>query len=196
MAYATPFQPIPGSPRRIVVAGACGAGKTTVAREIAAILDIPHIETDGLYHGPDWTPRTEFEADVGQVSSSEAWVMEWQYDSVRPLLAERADLMVWLDLPWAVTYSRVIRRTLRRSRNKEVLWAGNVEPPLTDVFRDSDHILRHARRSRLALATLVPQAIAHNPRLWVVRLPTQKQVERWLAGPLTDVSPRHQYRRQ
>ncbi|HEX2291150.1 MAG TPA: hypothetical protein VHH53_13365 [Pseudonocardiaceae bacterium] len=43
---------LPVGPRRVLVAGTAGAGKTTVARRGAALLDIPHIEIDALFHGP------------------------------------------------------------------------------------------------------------------------------------------------
>ncbi len=44
---------LPVRPRRILVAGTSGAGKTTVARRVAAVLSIPHIEIDALFHGLD-----------------------------------------------------------------------------------------------------------------------------------------------
>jgi len=37
---------------RILVAGTSGAGKTTVARRVATVLNIAHIEIDALFHGP------------------------------------------------------------------------------------------------------------------------------------------------
>ncbi|WP_370651769.1 hypothetical protein [Microbacterium sp.] len=40
-------------PRRILVAGVAGAGKTTLAARIAAMVEAPHTEIDGLFHGPD-----------------------------------------------------------------------------------------------------------------------------------------------
>jgi hypothetical protein len=52
-------------------------------------MSIPHVEIDGLYHGPNWTPRQSFGPDVAQFVASPAWVTEWQYSSVRPLLARR-----------------------------------------------------------------------------------------------------------
>ena len=85
-------------PARILVAGTSGAGKTTVASRLADLLDLPHVEIDALYHGPNWTPRESFVADVDAFSSGPRWVTEWQYGAVRALLAERADLVVWLDL--------------------------------------------------------------------------------------------------
>src|SRR3954449_806769 len=41
---------------RIVVIGCSGSGKTTLAMRIAAQLDLPHVELDGLFHGPNWVP--------------------------------------------------------------------------------------------------------------------------------------------
>jgi adenylate kinase family enzyme len=85
-----PDDPLPRRPRRVLVAGASGAGKTTVAGRVAAVLGVPHVELDSLYHGPGWVPRPEFEADVYAFTAGPAWVTEWQYTKVRPLLAARA----------------------------------------------------------------------------------------------------------
>ncbi len=51
-------------PMRVLVAGTSGAGKTTVARRVAVLIDIPHIEIDALFHGPSWTPQDTFESEV------------------------------------------------------------------------------------------------------------------------------------
>jgi hypothetical protein len=54
------------------------------------VLHVPHVDLDG----PDWTPRPAFEADVHRFAAQPAWVIEWQYTSVRTHLAGRADLLV------------------------------------------------------------------------------------------------------
>ena len=40
---------------RIVVVGTSGVGKTTLAKDIAAALAIPHVELDALHWDPGWT---------------------------------------------------------------------------------------------------------------------------------------------
>lgn len=56
--------PLPHPPKRVIVAGVSGVGKTTLSRRIAVITGGPHTEIDAIFHGPGWTPRPEFLADV------------------------------------------------------------------------------------------------------------------------------------
>jgi adenylate kinase family enzyme len=170
-------------PRRVLVAGTSGSGKTTLAGQIASVLDVPHVEIDGLFHGPDWVRRPTFAEDVQRFSATDAWVTEWQYDSVRPLLAERADLLVWLDLPTAVVMGQVVRRTLRRRLRRIELWNGNIEPPLHTIFNDREHIVRWAWSTRHHTTARVGRLL-DDSALTVVRLRSRRQVRRWVQGPL------------
>jgi adenylate kinase family enzyme len=113
---------------RIAITGPSGSGKTTLAGRIAQLTGGPHTEIDGLFHGPGWEPRPEFSDEVRAFTAADTWTTEWQYSSVRELLAERADLLVWLDLPVPLVMWRLLRRTHVRNRDRVELWNGNVEP--------------------------------------------------------------------
>lgn len=177
--------PLPHRPRRVVVAGVSGTGKTTLAARIGSVVSAPHIEIDALFHGPGWVPREEFLDDVRAFVATERWITEWQYKTARPILTEHADLVVWLDLPFAtVTLPRVVRRTVRRRARREVLWNGNVEPPLRTIFTDREHIVRWAILTRNKYRAQVPELERMRPGLPIVRLRTQREVDAWLAGPL------------
>jgi adenylate kinase family enzyme len=182
--------PLRARPRRILVAGTFGAGKTTVARRVAALLDLPHIEIDALFHGPGWTPRDTFESEVHRFSAGSCWVSEWQYCQVRAILAQRADLVVWLDLPRALVMRQVIRRTMRRRLSRQVLWNGNLELPLWTILTDREHIIRWAWCTHHKTPTRVAALLEKYPDLVVVRLASRSDVERWLAGPLQRTAPR------
>ena len=110
---------------------------------------------------------------------------EWQYGKARPLLLRRADLLVWLDLPRAVVMGRVVRRTAQRRLNRTVLWNGNFEPPMSTFFTDHDHIVRWAWRTHHENAERVAAAVALRQNLVVVRLHRQREVDHWVAGPLS-----------
>jgi len=80
---------------RIVVVGTSGAGKTTLAKNIAAALAIPHIELDALHWDPDWrglsvTDPDEFIRRVAAATAGDAWVVDGNYGLVRALTWRRA----------------------------------------------------------------------------------------------------------
>lgn len=172
--------PLPLRPRRAIVAGTTGTGKTTLVRQVAARFGLRAVELDALHHGAGWTPRPEFLADVDAFSSTDGWVTEWQYPAGRPLLAGRADLMVWLDLPFRTTLRRVTARTVRRRLRREVLWNGNLEPPLHTFFTDREHVIRWAISTRNDLVRRVAEVQETRPDLPIVRLRSQREVDAWL----------------
>lgn len=175
---------LPHRPRRVLVAGTSGSGKTTLAARIADALDVPHVEIDALFHGPDWTMRQSFEQDVRSFSAWPTWVTEWQYGSVRDHLAEIADLVVWLDLPKAVVMRQIIRRTLVRRMLRQRLWNGNLEPPLRTFITDPEHIVRWAWTTHHKTALRVGALLQERPDRAVVRLRSQEEAHQWLQGPL------------
>ena len=120
---------LPRDARRIVVRGASGSGKTTMARRISAALGVPHVELDGVYHQPGWTPLPddEFLARVASIADEDAWVVCGNYRVVGDLLTARADTVVLFDLPRRTVMARIVRRTLRRAARREELWNGNRE---------------------------------------------------------------------
>ena len=73
---------------------------------------------------------------------------EWQYGSVRAVLAERAELLVWLDLPRALVMRQVVVRTVVRRRRRQELWNGNTEGPIREFFTDREHVVRYAWTTR------------------------------------------------
>ena len=176
-------------PRRIAVAGVSGSGKTTLARRLGARLGIPHTELDALHHGPAWTPRPAFLDDVRALVAQDAFVTEWQYTTARPLVLARAEVVVWLDLPTHVTMRQVVVRTLRRSVRREVLWNGNVEPPLWRTWyrAPDENIVRWAWSTRHKYRDLPAEVGRDASGVLVVRLRSRREVERWLAAlPVVD----------
>lgn len=171
--------PLPLKPHRVIVAGTSGAGKSTIAHRIGRTLGIPYTELDSLFHGPDWVPRATFEADVDRFIAQPAWVSEWQYGVVRDRLAERADLLVWLDLPRRTVMRQVIVRTLWRRVRGERLWNGNVEPPLRTIFTDPEHIIRWAWNQHARATQQVIAEHERRPELPIVRLRSRAEVDRW-----------------
>ena len=180
MPILGPSDPLPHRPQRILISGTSGAGKTTLAIEVASVLGLPRTELDALHHGPNWTPRDTFIADVRHLAQQPEWITEYQYADARPILLEACDLIVDLALPRALVMRRVIGRTVRRSVGREVLWNGNVEPPLRTIFTDPDHVVRWAWKTHRRGSERIAVIERERPDLAIVMLRSPREVAVWL----------------
>jgi hypothetical protein len=174
------------SPRRVLVGGISGAGKTTLARRIATHHDLPFTEVDSLFHGPGWTELPTFAADVAAVVAEERWVLDSVgYSAVRDLMWSRADTLVWLDLPRWQVMLRVLRRSVWRVLLRTELWNGNREG--LGAWKDSGHPVRwawsqHTARRALIGARVVDPAWSH---LEVHHLRSARAARRWARAHLS-----------
>ena len=174
--------------RRVSVVGNSGSGKSTLARELAAVLGVPYLELDRVYHQPGWQPlpAQEFRRIATTRASEDAWVIDGNYSAVRPVIWAAADTVVWLDLPRRTVLRQVTWRTLRRGITREELWNGNREPlanflswvPEKSVISWSWH--HHATYRARYGAAMTDPAFRH---LTFIRLTSRRDVARFLAGP-------------
>jgi adenylate kinase family enzyme len=128
--------------RRVSVVGSTGAGKSTLARALAKRLGVPYVELDAFMHQPGWQPRpdAEFMYEVDKATSGPGWVVDGNYGRfvIEGPVWQRADTVVWLDLPKRTVMRQLIARTVRRAVTREVLWNGNREPLSNFLSRDPD----------------------------------------------------------
>ena len=171
--------------RRVSVVGNSGSGKSTLARELAAILEVPYVELDGLNHQPGWEPlpKDEFRRVVAAKAAGDGWVIDGNYSTVQPLVWARADTVAWLDLPKSTVMRQIVWRSLRRVAGRQELWNGNRErwqnffswDPEQSVISWAWH--KHAEyRARYSAAAADPI----NAHLRFVRLASRREVARFL----------------
>ncbi len=171
--------------RRIIITGTTGSGKTTLARQLAERLALPHIELDALYWEPNWTPAAPevFRARVAQALSGDTWVADGNYSSARDLIWSRADMLIWLDYPFPLILWRICKRGLARSLKRVELWHGNRETLHTAFFSPNSLWLyalkTHFRRRKEYPAVLAAPEHAH---LTVIHLRSPHATQDWLAS--------------
>jgi adenylate kinase family enzyme len=169
--------------QRVVVVGAAGSGKTTLAKEIANRIGAPHIELDALKYKQDWTAASDesFRGEVAAHVGTDLWVIDGNYAEVRDLVWLRAQLLVWIDLHLIIILWRLAQRTFRRLLNKEIFASGNREQ-LNRVFGKQSIFLwtirSYYRRRKSYEELLKHPRYAH---LHVVRLRSPSAVKEWVA---------------
>jgi adenylate kinase family enzyme len=172
--------------QRVSVVGTSGSGKSTLARELAAVLGVPHLELDSVFHQPGWEPlpTEEFRAIVTAKTAGEGWTIDGNYSAVRPIVWARADTVVWLDLPKRTVMRQVTWRTLRRVAGRQELWNGNRESWLNFFSLDPDRSIiswawhKHASdRAKYAAAAAAPE----DAHLTFIRLTSRREITRFLA---------------
>jgi len=110
-------------PQRIHIIGIPGSGKSTLARRCAAAIGVSSTDLDYLplhdavtgtgLQGPARYDASQ--AAAVALAELDRWVTEGVYCGWTGPLLERADLIIWLDIPPAVAVWRIVRRHARRS---------------------------------------------------------------------------------
>ena len=168
------------APRRIAVIGCSGSGKSTLAARIAAQRGLPYIATDPVFWAPGWTPTpsSEVTAWLRAAAAAEAWVMDGNFEDRRDILWDRAELIVWIDLPLGVTLWRGARRNLGWWLTGAKVWGG-----LPMTLRKALGGLRHTLASHGLKRRAYPAFLAAYPPGKVVRLASARAVAAWLTEP-------------
>lgn len=173
--------------KRVSVVGNAGSGKSRLAERIARTLGVPYVELDAIHHLPGWEPidPDEFLARLTAVSATDEWVIDGNYRIVvvdGPVW-QRADTVVWLDLPRRTVMRQVTVRTLRRITRREELWNGNREPMRNlwawDPYRS---IIRWAWTQHTKYQDRFSSAMASPTfdHIDFVRLRSHEEAEQWI----------------
>lgn len=99
--------------KRVLIIGNPGAGKSTLARQLAPLLDLPLIHLDCRFWKPNWVPteRALFREEVSELVAADRWIIDGNYDSCIDLRLPRADTVIFLDYAtWRSLWGVVKRR--------------------------------------------------------------------------------------
>jgi energy-coupling factor transporter ATP-binding protein EcfA2 len=172
--------------QRILILGRTGSGKTTLARQLAATIGVPHVELDALYFGPSFStaPLPVLRDRTNAAIAGDRWVTDGNKSAVRDLVWPRADTVIWLDYPMFVCLWRLGRRALWRTSVLKAQAAGTDGKAgfLRQFLLAAKGVLT-ALRSHKGQRREYPKMFARqeNQHLAVVRLRSPRATGRWLA---------------
>ena len=171
---------------RILILGRTGSGKTTLARELAAALGVPHVELDSLYFGPGFSraPLSLLRERTSAAIAGDRWVTDGNKRAVRDLTWARADTVIWLDYPVHVSLWRLAKRARTRTLalTAEATQTGRraaLPKQILAAARGVLTALRSHRGQRREYPRLFGQPA--NQHLAVARLRSPRASRQWLA---------------
>ncbi len=174
--------------RRIAVLGTSGCGKTFVAKRLAEVLEVTYICNDSIYWGPNWTesPLDQRLAEYDRSTRAQEWTFDGNVDGWSdkgPVILQRADTLIWLDLPRLQVFSQVLGRSIRRAWTKEPMWHNNRESWRQSFFSRESILLwsmqTYTQRRKKYAALFADPTYSHLNR---IRLVSRRQVDTWLAS--------------
>ena len=112
--------------KKVIVIGVTGSGKSTLAEKLSAKLGYPYIQLDKLFWKANWeiTPDDEFFKKISKAIDSEEWVLDGNYTRTNHLTLTVADTVVWIDLPFWLTFYQNFSRSVKRAIVRNELWEG------------------------------------------------------------------------
>jgi hypothetical protein len=173
--------------QRILILGRTGSGKTTLARELAESIGVPHVELDALYFGPNFrgVPLAVLRERTSAAIAGERWVTDGNKSAVRDLVWPRADTVIWLDYPFVVSVWRLGKRALRRTSalKAQVAESHDGDAGLPGQLLAAAKGVLTALRSHRGQRRRFPKMFAEerNQHLAVVRLRSPRATRHWVA---------------
>lgn len=98
--------------KKVLILGCAGSGKSTFARKLKKIINIPIYHLDMIWHKPDKTNVTfeEFDNKLYEILKKEEWIIDGNYQRTLELRLKECDSVFLLDYPLDVCFEGAASR--------------------------------------------------------------------------------------
>ena len=113
--------------KKIILIGCPGGGKSSLARELHRLTDIPLFYLDMMYWNPDKTivEREIFLERISDAIKGERWIIDGNYGSTLEMRLVACDTVIFLDYPTELCLDGV--RSRRGKQREDLPWVETEE---------------------------------------------------------------------
>jgi len=164
--------------QRVLVIGSGGSGKSTVAAKLGELLNLEVNHLDKYFWSPGWVepPRDEWIKTVTELTDRDSWIMDGNYSGTLELRLQKADTIVFLDLPRVLCMWRIVKRFFVYRRGTRPDMAEGCRENLNLEF--VEWVWNYPRRSRPKVVRLL-QANADGKQIFWLR--SRSDVKKFLS---------------
>lgn len=164
--------------RRVLVIGAGGSGKSTVAAQLGELLDVEVNHLDKFYWRPGWVKAEpdEWMKTVTGLIERDSWIIDGNYSGTLERRLQKCDTIVFLDLPRLLCLWRIVKRWF--------VYRDGTRPDVTEGCREKldfefvSWVWNYHRRSRPKVIRLLQEHAGRKKIFW---LRSRSDVNRFLS---------------
>ncbi len=101
--------------KRIAIIGNAGSGKSTLSQKLHKITNLPIYYLDQYYWKPRWvrTEPYEYKKMHDAICDKQEWIIDGINLRVMEYRIQRADMVIFLDIPRYLCFYRIFKRTFK-----------------------------------------------------------------------------------
>lgn len=117
---------------KIIIIGSPGSGKSTFARKLRDITNLPLYYLDMLWHKKDRTniSREEFDEKLGKILKKDKWIIDGNYQRTIEMRLKECDTVFLMDYPLEVCLSGAEERVGKK--REDLPW---IEEKIDEEFK-------------------------------------------------------------
>ena len=101
--------------KRIAIIGNAGSGKSTLTQKLHTITNLPVYYLDQYFWKPGWvrTDPDEYKKMHDAICDKDSWIIDGINLRVMEYRIQRADMIIFLDMPRYLCFYRIFKRTFK-----------------------------------------------------------------------------------
>jgi adenylate kinase family enzyme len=160
---------------KIYILGTAGSGKTYLAKKLSYKFKIKHYDLDDIYWSCKYSKKRdkrEMKIKLNSLIKNKKWIIEGVYGSWIESAIKKADLVIWLDIPFRVLSWRIFKRHFTRLNKKN-----------PESFKDTLGLIKYARKYKIenhSSSYKSHKDLLERNKIQFVILKSRKEIEKFL----------------